>query len=108
MTLQKRRQGVQQRRGERGGGGHAHRARDPDRCAETAGRRREREGRASDLGEEALTVGREGECAGRATEQSRTVRGLETAHKAGDGGRGHSEQAPAPAKEPASATRRTT
>ena len=30
MTLQKRCQGLQQRGGERGGGGHAHRARDPD------------------------------------------------------------------------------
>src|SRR5205814_1428680 len=35
----------------------------------------------------------EGECAGRATEQARTVRNLEAAHEAGNGGRGHSELA---------------
>ena len=108
MPLQKRCQGVQQGRGERGGGGHAHRTLDTDRCAETAGGRRKREGRTSDLGEEALTVGREGECSGRATEQACAVRGLEAADEAGDGGRVTPRRRAAPAKEPASATRRTT
>ena len=96
MTIQKRSQCAQQCRSERGGGGHAHRTGDPDRCAKPAGGSCEREGRASDLSEEALTVRREGECAGRATEQARTVRDLEAADKTGNGGRGHAEQARGP------------
>jgi hypothetical protein len=87
---------MQQSRSERGRGGHPHRARDPDRCAKATGGRRERECRFSDLGQEALTVGREGECAGRATEQARTVRSLKSADKAGDGCRGHPEHTRGP------------
>lgn len=92
MPFQKRCQGVQQGRGERGGGGYPHRARDPDRCAQTAGGGCKREGRTSHLGEEALTVRREGECAGRAAKQARAMRDFEAAHQAGDGGRGHAQQ----------------
>ena len=93
MTFQKRCKGAQQGRSKRGGGGHAHRSRDANWRAKAAGRCCERERRTSDLSEEALTVWREGQCAGRATEQARTVRGLKASDESGDGGRRHAEQA---------------
>ncbi len=96
MTLQKRCQGAQQGLGERGGGGYAHRACDPNRCTEAAGGCRQCQGRPSHLGEEALTVGCHGERAGRAAEQARTVRGLKAADQAGDGGRGYAKLARGP------------